>query len=172
MPWRVGIGPELGRCLSQRAGSGTIPTRYSIFIPAAEDAGPRNVTFDGGLLKVGVYWSLVAESRSLIWWLIKFWLYFNGSGLCSTNIPFKLSGMIDNLYRRQVFTSPIKMPWCVRNGPELGGAGSGTILTLIIGDPQPDRKGDVWVSCYEFKFYSRFNLPVFLCSAIVYCKWI
>ena len=65
MPWRVGIGPELGRCLSQRAGSGTIPTRYGIFIPAAEDAGPRNVRFDGGLLKVGVYWSLVAESRHM-----------------------------------------------------------------------------------------------------------
>ena len=65
MPWRVGIGPELGRCLSQRAGSGTIPTRNGIFIPAAEDAGPRNVTFDGGLLKVGVYWSSVAESRHM-----------------------------------------------------------------------------------------------------------
>ena len=30
-------------------------TRYGIFIPAAEDAGPRNVTFDGGLLMVGIY---------------------------------------------------------------------------------------------------------------------
>ena len=42
-------------CLSQRAGSGTILTCYGIFIPAAEAAGPRNVRFDGGLLKVGVY---------------------------------------------------------------------------------------------------------------------
>ena len=32
-----------------------IPTCYSIFILAAEDAGPRNVRFDGGLLKVDVY---------------------------------------------------------------------------------------------------------------------
>ena len=47
--------PELGRYLSQRAGSGTIPTRYGIFIPAAEIAGPSNVIFDGGLLTVGVY---------------------------------------------------------------------------------------------------------------------
>ena len=31
----VGIGPELGRCPSQRAVSVTIRTRYGIFIPAA-----------------------------------------------------------------------------------------------------------------------------------------
>ena len=37
------------------AGYRTIPTRYGIFIPIAEDAGPRNVRFDGGLLKFGVY---------------------------------------------------------------------------------------------------------------------
>ena len=54
-PGRVGIGSELGRCLSKQVGSGTIPTRYGIIIPAAEDAGPGNVRFDGGLLKVGVY---------------------------------------------------------------------------------------------------------------------
>ena len=30
MPKRVGIGPELGRCILQRAGSDTIPTRYGI----------------------------------------------------------------------------------------------------------------------------------------------
>ena len=59
------IVPELGGCLSQRASSGTIPTRYGTFIPAVEAAGPRNVTFDGGLLKVGVYLSLVAESRHI-----------------------------------------------------------------------------------------------------------
>ena len=41
-------------CLSQRAGSASIPTRYNIFIPAAEAAGPINVRIDGGLLKVGV----------------------------------------------------------------------------------------------------------------------
>ena len=55
MPWRVGIGPELGRCLSQRVGSGTIPQRYGILIPAAEDVGSRNLTCDGGLLNVGIY---------------------------------------------------------------------------------------------------------------------
>ena len=32
MPWRVGIGPEQGPCLSQRASSGTIPTHYDILI--------------------------------------------------------------------------------------------------------------------------------------------
>ena len=37
----MGFGPEVGRCLSKRAGSGTIPTRHRIFIPAAEDAGLR-----------------------------------------------------------------------------------------------------------------------------------
>ena len=36
---RVGIGPELGPCLSQRAGSDTIPTSHGIFIPAAEMQG-------------------------------------------------------------------------------------------------------------------------------------
>ena len=59
MPLRVGIGPELSHCLSQRAGYGTIPTRHRIFIPAAEAAGPSNEIFDGSLLKVGVYRFLV-----------------------------------------------------------------------------------------------------------------
>ena len=65
LPWHVGSVPELGRCLSQWSGSGTIPTCYSIFIPAAEAAGPTKVTFDGGLLNVEVYGSLVAESRHI-----------------------------------------------------------------------------------------------------------
>ena len=55
LPLRVGIEPELGRCLSQWAGSGTIPTRYGIFIPAAEDTGPDSVTFESGLFRFTVY---------------------------------------------------------------------------------------------------------------------
>ena len=51
-PCRFGIGPELGRCLSQRDGSGMILTGYGICIPAVDAAGPRNDTFDGGLLRL------------------------------------------------------------------------------------------------------------------------
>ena len=47
-------GAERDRCPQQRVGSGTIPTRYCIFIQT-EDVGPINITFDVGLLKVGVY---------------------------------------------------------------------------------------------------------------------
>ena len=65
IPYKDAVVCRNRACLSQRAGSGTIPTRYGIFIPAAKDAGPRNVGFDGGLLKVGVYSSLVAESRHI-----------------------------------------------------------------------------------------------------------
>ena len=49
IPWSVGIGPGL------RVGSAKIQTPHSIFIPAEEDAGPRNATFDDGLRKVGIY---------------------------------------------------------------------------------------------------------------------
>ena len=49
------FGPELGCCLSHWAGSGKIHMRYIIFILAAEAERPSNVTYDGGLITVGVY---------------------------------------------------------------------------------------------------------------------
>ena len=65
LPWRLVIGPELGRCLSQRAGSATITRRHCIFYTGCRRCRAMNVRFDGGLLKVGVYWSMVAESRHI-----------------------------------------------------------------------------------------------------------